>query len=62
MIQIPESTAKEIVRMLNNYVEELCNSLEVQDNSDEISKYIEGEIANTESMIDYFQNKVQATV
>ena len=62
MINIPEPTIKDIIRMLNNYVDELDNAIGVQDNSDDMIKYIEGEIANAESMISFLERKIVSVV
>ena len=62
MINIPEPTIKDIIRMLNNYVDELDNAIGVQGNSDDMIKYIEGEIANAESMISFLERKIVSVV
>ena len=41
----------ELIRMINSYDEELQNTLETQDNSEEMERYIEGELANIEVMV-----------
>ena len=58
MISIDIDIAKEIVRIANSYAEELHNALETQDNSDEMIKYIEGDIANADILVSYIERKL----
>lgn len=60
MISIDTDIADEIVRMMNSYAEELYNVLETQDNSDEIIKYIESDIANADALVAYLERKMNA--
>ena len=58
MISIDIDIAEEIVRIANSYAEELHNALETQDNSDEMIKYIEGDIANADVLVSYIERKL----
>jgi hypothetical protein len=58
MISIDIDIAEEIVRIANSYAEELNNALETQDNSDEMIKYIEGDIANADVLVSYIERKL----
>ena len=58
MISIDIDIAEEIVRIANSYAEELSNALETQDNSDEMIKYIEGDIANADVLVSYIERKL----
>jgi len=61
MINIDIDSAKEIVRMLNGYTEELNNAIETQDNSDEMIRYMEGDIANADTLVAYIERKLEVT-
>jgi len=58
MIEVDIDIAEEIVRIANSYAEELHNSLETQDNSDEMIKYMEGDIANADALVRYIERKL----
>ena len=58
MIEVDIDIATEIIRIANSYAEELHNALETQDNSDEIIKYIENDIANADSIVSYIERKL----
>jgi hypothetical protein len=58
MINIDNDIAEEIIRIANSYAEELNNALETQDNSDEMIKYIEGDIANADILVSYIERKL----
>ena len=58
MIEVDIDIAEEIVRIANSYAEELHNVLETQDNSDEIIKYIESDIANSDAVVRYIKRKL----
>lgn len=58
MISIDNDIAEEIIRVANSYAEELHNTLETQDNSDEIIRYIEGDIANADILVKYIERKL----
>jgi len=59
MISIDIDIAEEIIRIANSYAEELNNALETQDNSDEMIKYIEGDIANADVLVSYIERKLK---
>jgi hypothetical protein len=59
MISIDIDIAEEIIRIANSYAEELNNALETQDNSDEMIKYIEGDIANADILVSYIERKLK---
>jgi hypothetical protein len=61
MINIDIDSAKEIVRMLNSYTEELNNAIDTQDNSDEMIRYMEGDIANADILVAYIERKLSPT-
>ena len=58
MISIDNSIAEEIIRIANSYSEELHNTLETQDNSDEMIKYMESDIANADILVSYLERKL----
>ena len=58
MISIDNSIAEEIIRITNSYSEELHNTLETQDNSDEMIRYMEGDIANADTLVAYLERKI----
>jgi len=58
MISIDNDIAEEIIRIANSYAEELQNTLETQDNSDEMIKYMEGDIANADILVKYIERKL----
>lgn len=58
MISIDNDIAKEIIRVANSYAEELHNTLETQDNSDETIRYMEADIANADSLVRYIERKL----
>lgn len=58
MISIDIDIAKEIIRIANSYTEELHNTLETQDNSDEMIRYMEGDIANADTLVSYIERKL----
>jgi len=51
MTKLDKTDTSEIVRMLTNYIEELNNTLETQDNSDTLIQYLESEIADADTMV-----------
>jgi hypothetical protein len=58
MISIDLETAGEMIRIANSYAEELNNTLETQDNSDEMIRYMEGDIANADALVAYLERKI----
>lgn len=58
MISIDNDIAEEIIRITNSYSEELHNALETQDNSDEMIRYMEGDIANADTLVAYIERKL----
>ena len=52
MIKLNDNDTVEIMRMLTNYVEELNNTLETQDNGRTLVQYLESEIADAEIMVE----------
>jgi len=58
MISIENDIAEEIIRIANSYAEELQNTLETQDNNDEMIKYMEGDIANADILVRYIERKL----
>jgi len=58
MISIDNDIAEEIIRIANSYAEELQNNLETQDNSDEMIKYMESDIANADILVRYIERKL----
>lgn len=58
MISIDDSIAEEIIRIANSYTEELNNALETQKNTDEAIRYIEGDIANADTLVAYLERKL----
>jgi hypothetical protein len=58
MISIDLETAGEMIRIANSYSEELNNVLETQKNTDEAIKYIEGDIANADTLVAYLERKI----
>ena len=51
MTKLDKTDTSEVVRMLTNYIEELNNTLETQDNSDTLIQYLESEIADADTMV-----------
>jgi hypothetical protein len=62
MINIDIDSAKEIIRIANSYAEELHNTLETQDNSDEMIRYMEGDIANADALVAYIERKLTPAI
>jgi len=58
MISIDLETAGEMIRIANSYSEEINNTLETQDNSDEMIRYMEGDIANADTLVAYLERKI----
>jgi len=58
MIDIDIEIAGEIIRIANSYAEELHNTLETQENTDEAIKYMEGDIANADTVVSYLERKI----
>jgi hypothetical protein len=58
MIEVDIDVATEIIRIANSYAEELHNVLETQRNTDEAIRYIEGDIANADSIVSYIERKL----
>ena len=58
MIDIDIEIAGEIIRIANSYAEELHNTLETQENTDEAIKYMESDIANADTVVAYLQRKI----
>jgi len=58
MISIDLETAGEMIRIANSYSEELNNVLETQKNTDEAIRYIEGDIANADTIVAYLERKI----
>ena len=58
MISIDLETAGEMIRIANSYSEELNNVLETQENTDEAIRYIEGDIANADTLVAYLERKI----
>jgi hypothetical protein len=58
MISIDLETAGEMIRIANSYSEELNNVLETQKNTDEAIRYIEGDIANADTLVAYLERKI----
>jgi hypothetical protein len=58
MIDIDIEIAGEIIRIANSYTEELHNTLETQDNSDEMIRYMESDIANADTVVSYLEQKI----
>ena len=58
MISIDLETAGEMIRIANSYSEELNNVLETQRNTDEAIRYIEGDIANADTLVSYLERKI----
>jgi len=52
MTKLDKTDTAEIVRMLTNYVEELNNTLDTQNNGRTLVQYLEGEIADAEIMVE----------
>ena len=51
MIKLDGTDTLEVVRMLTNYVEELNNTLDTQNNGRTLVQYLESEIADAENMV-----------
>lgn len=58
MIDIDIEIAGEIIRIANSYAEELHNTLETQENTDEAIKYMENDIANSDTVVSYLERKI----